>query len=195
MQKIFKNKTCFEKFLQDCYKYEVGNQTYDISYPEFLHYFKNIDIITKHDLIIGINFTYGWMPTIFDFRSNKFDEALIILNNAKKGLMPDVNQLELLKALFNNSLVGTSKLLHFINPEKFAIWDSRVYTYLTGEKAYNHRIGNCETYLAYLSLCVDFIQRKEYAAAHSFICNKLGIPLTRFRSAEMIMYLNGNEKS
>jgi len=71
------------------------------------------------------------MPTSFDFRSDKFDEALEIINNAKKGIVPSIDQLEILKGLLNNSLVGTSKHLHFINPEIFAIWDSRVYRYLT----------------------------------------------------------------
>ena len=55
------------------------------------------------------------MPTIFDFRSEDFDKAVEILNYAKKGVILTVKQLETLKGLFNNSLVGTTKLLHFIN--------------------------------------------------------------------------------
>lgn len=197
MLEKFKSYVSLEKFSQDCSKYKVNRQTYDISYPEFLKYFNNIETISKHNLIIGINFTYGWMPTIFDFRSNNFDEAVKILNNAKKGLTPTVEQLEILKGLFNNSLVGTTKLLHFINPNKFAIWDSRVYRYLTWETAYNHRIGNCKTYLSFLAFCDYLTQRKEYEKVHNSICNKLGYPMTKFRTAEMIMYLNsgGKEKT
>ena len=33
--------------------------SYYISYPEFLEYFKNTTEIKKHNLIIGINFVYG----------------------------------------------------------------------------------------------------------------------------------------
>lgn len=84
MLEKFKNHISLKKFLQDCDKYEREIQSYDISYPEFLKYFNNIKTINKHNLIIGINFTYGWMPTIFDFRSNNFDEAINILNNAKQ---------------------------------------------------------------------------------------------------------------
>ena len=111
----FKNHVSIDKFFQDCKSFKVDKQTYDVSYPEFLKYFYDIKVITKHNLVIGINFTYGWMPTIFDFRSDNFDEAIEILNNAKKGLTLTVAQLESLKGLFNNSLVGTTKLLHFIN--------------------------------------------------------------------------------
>jgi hypothetical protein len=190
----FKNHVSFDKFLQDCYKYKKDKQTYDISYPHFLEYFKNLDKISKHNLVIGINFTYGWMPTIFDFRSEKFDEAVSILNDAKKGILPTVEELEILKGLFNKSLVGTSKLLHFINPDKFAIWDSRVYRYLTGEEAYDQRIGNCEAYLSFLTFLEFLTQKTEYEKAHNFICDKLGYPMTKFRTAELIMYLNGEKQ-
>lgn len=189
----FKNHVSIDNFFKDCNNFKVDKQTYDVSYPEFLKYFSDIKTITKHNLVIGINFTYGWMPTIFDFRSDNFDEAIEILNNAKKGLVPTVVQLESLKVLFNNSLVGTTKLLHFINPDKFAIWDSRVYYYLTGGLAYNHRIGNCESYLSFLTFCEYLTQRKEYDRIHNSICKKLGYSMTKFRSVELIMYLNGGK--
>lgn len=181
------------KFDTDCSTYSKEKQNYDISYPEFVKYFADRETITKHELIIGINFIYGWMPTIFDFRSMKFDEAIIILNNAKKGIIPTLEELQLLKALFNNSLVGTTKLLHFINPELFAIWDSRVYRYLTGEEAYNHRIGDCTTYIVYLSFCNMLISRSEYVALHKTICDKMGYSMSKLRTAELIMYLNGGK--
>lgn len=191
----FKSHVSIDKFFQDCANFKVDKQTYDVSYPEFLKYFSDIETITKHNLVIGINFTYGWMPTIFDFRSDKFDEAIEILDNAKKGLVLTVNQLETLKGLFNNSLVGTTKLLHFINPEKFAIWDSRVYYYLTGELAHNYRIGNCESYLSFLAFCEYLTQKKEYEELHNSICKKLDYTMTKFRTVELIMYLNGVNNS
>ena len=189
----FKNHVSIDKFFQDCKSFIVDKQTYDVSYPEFLRYFSDIKVVTRHNLIIGINFTYGWMPTIFDFRSDNFDEAIEILNNAQKGSIPTVMQLESLKGLFNNSLVGTSKLLHFINPDKFAIWDSRVYHYLTGEIAYNHRIGNCESYLSFLAFCKYLAERDEYEELHNSICKKHGYVMTKFRTIEMVMYVNGGK--
>ncbi len=190
----FKSHVSIDKFLQDCENFKVKKETYDHSYPEFLKYFENTLVITKHNLIIGINFVYGWMPTIFDFRSDNFDEALEILNNAKRGIIPTVKQLEVLKGLFNNSLVGTSKLLHFINPEKFAIWDSRGYRYLTGDEPYWYRIEDCNAFLSYLDFCDYLTNLKEYAKVHLSICEKLGYPMTKFRTAELIMYINGVKK-
>ena len=93
-----------ERFLKDGLNFKKDKeQTYDISYPEFVKYFKNISLIEKHHLVIGINFTYGWMPTILDFRTDRFEESIEILNKAKNGFIPSVNELEILKGLFNNS--------------------------------------------------------------------------------------------
>jgi hypothetical protein len=51
-----------ETFQLDCKNFKVDNQTYYISYVEFLKYFRDLTTITKHNLIVSINFTYGWMP-------------------------------------------------------------------------------------------------------------------------------------
>lgn len=190
---IINSKQTLERFYIDCHKYEVKKQTYDHSYPEFVKYFGDLEQITKHNLIIGINFTYGWMPTIFHFRSDKFEEGLLILNNAKKGIIPKHDEIQILIMLFNNSLVGTTKLLHFINPSVFAIWDSRVYRYLTGLEAFQHRINNYDDYKSYLAFLDTITSNTEYDAVHENICNKTGYRMTKYRTAELIMYINGGK--
>ena len=39
-------------------------ETYLVSYPEFVRYFQQIDVIDRHHLIVGASMVYGWMPTI-----------------------------------------------------------------------------------------------------------------------------------
>jgi len=190
----FKQNITVDKFFHDGNGFEIQRRSDYLSYPEFLRYFSDLKTITRHNLIIGINFTYGWMPTIFDFRSDRFDEALNILNSAKKGIMPTIGELNLLKGLLNNSLVGSTKLLHFINPDKFAIWDSRVYRYLTGKEPYDNRIGDCSVYLAYLDFCVYLITQKEFKSMHERVENHVGYSMTPLRIAELIMYSNGAKK-
>jgi hypothetical protein len=181
-----------DTFLTDGLNFKKDKeQTYDISYPEFINYFDSISVISKHHLVIGINFTYGWMPTIFDFRTDRFEESVEILNKVKKGNIPSTNELEILKGLFNNSIVGTSKLLHFITPEKFAIWDSRVYWYLTKQEPYENRIGNCETYLKHLEFCNYLTSLKEFENIHKIVCDEIGYSMTKLRTVELIMYQNG----
>lgn len=190
----FKHNISIDKFFRDGTKIEVKRQSDYLSYPEFLKYFNDLKTITRHNLIIGINFTYGWMPTIFDFRSDNFEKAIEILNEAKKGNNLDVDNLVLLKGLLNNSLVGTTKLLHFINPNNFAIWDSRVYRYLTNQEPYDNRIGNCKSYLDYLAFCDYLTKQKEFDSLKKSIENKVGYSMTAFRIAELVMYSNGNSK-
>ncbi len=96
-----------------------------------------------------------------------------------------------MKGLFNNSIVGTSKLLHFINPEVFAIWDSHVYRYLMEMEPYNYRIEDCELYLKYLDFCRLVAQRVEFDQVHKSICERVGQQMTKMRTAELVMYLNG----
>jgi hypothetical protein len=184
-----------ETFLKDAlnFRYDKG-QTYDISYPEFINYFKTIPSISKHHLIIGINFTYGWMPTIFNFKTNRFEESVEILNKVKNGNIPSISELKILKGLFNDSIVGTSKLLHFIAPDKFAIWDSRVYRYLTEQEPYESRIGNCDTYLKYLDFCNYLTSLKEFENIHKMVSNEIGYPMTKLRTVELIMYQTEKNK-
>lgn len=193
----FRSTVSFKKFIEDGDKFKKDDKinSYMISYPHFLKYFEDRTNIDEHDLIIGINFVYGWIPTIFNYCSTNFKDASVILNRAKQGYIPTTNDLNTLKGLFNNSLVGTSKLLHFINPEYFAIWDSKVYKYLTKNKANQNSISKSESYLAYLEFCKELTERKEYENIHRKICDAVEYEMTKFRTAELIMFTTiNNEK-
>ncbi len=181
-----------EQFLYDAKNIEFSEATYYVSYPEFIEYFKGIEKLSRHNLIIGINFTYGWMPTILNFKSLELEKPLEILNNAKKGIVPDVNELSILKRTFNNSLVGSSKLLHFVNPEKFAILDSRVWYYLTRSSIPNdEKISTA--YLEYLSYCEFLANQQEYNSIHESIERKIEQKMSKLRSVELVMYTKGEK--
>lgn len=179
------------QFIQNCLTFPKDEIREDIIYPEFVKYFKGNTTITFHHMVIGINFTYGWMPTAFDFRSKEFSAAVKILNLAKKSEDLTEQQFAILKDLFNNSLVGTTKLLHFINPRRFAIWDSRVYRYFYGEEPHQYRIGDSKRYLAYLKFCNMVACNNDFDKVHESICKKLGYQVTKLRSIELSMYYMG----
>jgi len=73
---------------------------------------------------------YGWMPTIL--KGSKIQElgSAFSLKKIKSIKSWEEAELFLLEiddvAPINNSWVGTSKFLHFLNPDIFPIWDSRV---------------------------------------------------------------------
>ncbi len=194
MLKTFKENISINKIFTDESTIDIPKDRSDfISYVEFIKYFSDLKTITKHNVIIGINFTYGWMPTIFDFRSNDIELVTNILNKAKLGKIPHENELEILRKCFNNSLVGTSKLLHFINPNIFAIWDSRVFRYLTNQEPHSYRLDNCKSYLDYLEFLKYLTEQLEYNRIHNSIIKKIGYEMTKFRTVELIMYLKGSK--
>jgi hypothetical protein len=182
-----------------------NSSSYLIAYPHFINYFANIttDKIEIENLVIGIHFVYGWMPTIFEFKKKEIKEFIIatdILNKAKKGENLIHEDYQTLKELFNGSLVGTSKLLHFINPEKYAIWDSRVHNYLRKnikKLKLSYKIGdisNYEKYLKYLTELTNSVEfGKIYIPVNKEVNDKYNYNISNFRAIELLMFQNGKE--
>jgi len=194
-----------DQLIGEARKFQIGDETqsYLHSYPYFINYFANIQNhkIEIDNLVIGIHFVYGWMPTIFEFKNQEdFVVATEILNKAKVGEPLKSKDYETLKRLLNGSLVGTSKLLHFINPEKYAIWDSRVHNYLR-KNIESHKfsydigdISNYERYLNYLSEVTNSVEFSEiYSLVNEKIENKFKYKISSFRAIELLMFINGKK--
>ena len=166
------------------------NDSYQATYPFFVEHFKGIKLLTEQDVVIGIHLVYGWMPTIFDFRSSELQSAVKILNRVKSGESVSVEDLMVLKACFNNSIIGTSKLLHFINPKVYGIWDSKVYRYITKKKPYSAAVNNCQSYFNYNIRCLEITNDVAYLKLHNSVEAKIGYKISKLRSVELIMFLS-----
>lgn len=164
----FKNLT-YEKLRSDVEKFTLAeNDSYIETYPEFLRYFSSLEIIERHHLIISSHFVYGWMPTIIHLDIKDIDQILLLLNAVKSGQILNREEIQRLKSCINNSMVGLSKLLHFINPTDYAIWDSRIFKYITDKKS-QYGIDKPENYLAYLENLKTIIAHKDYGELHKLI--------------------------
>ena len=171
-----------------------NDDSYLLSYPYLLNYFAAKPSFTPEDVVCGAHMAYGWMPTILDLYIKKpnidLSIAAVLLNTVKvTGTLNDA-QIEQLACLINNSLVGASKLLHFISPHNFAIWDSKVYAFVYQEKAYNHRVNNVSKYRHYLGLLNRYQHDGRFCMFHASVNNKIGYDVSPFRALELIMYLN-----
>lgn len=160
------------------------------AYFEFLTFFERTSRIEPHHLIIGAHFTYGWMPTMLRMRSNDYAPAAATLGRAKVGMPLDDAQIEALAALVNNSLVGASKLLHFVNPRRYPIWDSRVYRYLHGGDYHPH-LHKVVAYREFINVCEAISGHADFGPAHTSLNAKMGRPVTPFRAVEIVMYTAG----
>ena len=168
------------------------DDSYLLSYREFIAYFAALDTITPHHLIIGAHFAYGWMPTILELKNPnaRLARAVSILNEAKRGVMAGQDDLAHLAGLVNNSMVGASKLIHFVNPNLYAIWDSRVYRYINGQAPYQYQIGDPGNYLAYLANCCEIVADKRFKQLHISISAKVGYVVSPYRAVELVMFMN-----
>jgi hypothetical protein len=167
----------------------TDNDSYIKTYPEFLKYFEKIDSgeIDEHTLIIASHFVYGWMPTIIHLDLENKGEVLKLLNAVKSGHLLNVKDLEMLKNAINNSLVGLSKLLHFINPRDYAIWDSRIFRYLT-EKKSSYGIDKPQLYLDYLNGIKNISENKDYGKLHDLISRNFEYDIYPTRAIEITMF-------
>jgi len=55
------------------------SDTYLVSYPHFVRFFQDLKRITEHNLIVGANMVYGWMPTILDYKARDFAGVTALL--------------------------------------------------------------------------------------------------------------------
>ena len=163
--------------------------TYLISYREFLAFFANLQTITRHDLVVGANMVYGWMPRILTFHGSDmeaaFADAVRILNRARGQSPVTSAEIGRLKGLIDNSVVATSKLLHFVNPNVYAIWDSRVCKYIHGTA---YQVGSIECYCEYLDICRQLVAHLGFPALHASINSKIGYDVSSYRAVEIVMY-------
>jgi len=108
---------------------------------------------------------YGWMPTvpktlnIGSITTETIDQIAGI--DSESGMTNFLRDLE--KPLINNSWVGTSKLLHFLNTEYFPIWDSRIARVVDNAGAVNESdnlksnyMGKKTNYLNYVEEMLEF---------------------------------------
>jgi len=161
--------------------------TYLTSYPEIVRYFRELAVIDRHHLIIGANLVYGWMPTILKFKSQHFEEVARLANSVRVGSRLAKNELVVVKRLINNSMVGTSKLLHFANPYLYPIWDSKICEYL-GNRAYHYVVNSVERYLDYLQNCEELIQEECFVNVHRSVEERLGYAVSPYRAVELVLF-------
>lgn len=172
----------------------LADDSYIISYPYMLEYFAPKSSFDEGDVVRGAHMAYGWMQTILEMYpepgENDLRMAAQVLNDAKAGNDLSTEKIDALASLVNNSVVGASKLLHFVAPQHFAIWDSRVYCYVHEKRPYHYRVNNARTYLDYVRVLKELAQEPEFAIFHASVQEKLGYDVSPLRALELVMFLN-----
>lgn len=184
----------FDRWATDAQMVETPeNDSFLLSYPEFLKHFARLSAITSHDFIVGAYLVYGWMPTIPRriFPQDSESPVIRVLNRVKERPQVSEGDLETVRSAVNHSLVGASKLLHFVNTEDFTIWDKRVYKYINGTRPTPAQINSVPNYLLYLANCAEIAEDRRFEAVHEAINGKIGYEVSSFRAIEWVMFMRG----
>ena len=124
-----------------------------------------------------------------------------LLNNPKFYTKDKECHINTLTSFINNSIVGTSKFLHFSFPDHFPIWDSRV------EKATrfdvknptsplnksNHRTKKVDNYIAYCKAVYDVRKDTSFLKDLDIKLGKIK-KFTPIRKIENALFIIGGKK-
>ncbi len=173
---------------------DLGPPWVHTSYKEFVEYFRDIPAekrLKEHNFIVGAYFSYGWMPTMLRL-GDDIAKALKALNNARDS-EEQISEDEFLTiaSVINGSVVGASKLLHFVCPDKYAIWDSRVYRFIFEKKPHRYRLRAPRVYQDYINALHVISSDKSFATTKIAVEKVVGYQLTDLRACELIMFANG----
>jgi hypothetical protein len=171
----------------------LSSVRYLASYHALLGLAASVEDDERHDGLVGLACaTYGWMPTIMGscepsaFGSQKpiCEIRTLSTNSHARAFLENMD----IRAPINGSWVGTSKFMHFLNADRFPIWDSRVAKNF-GLK-WSHQINNKSVYLTYF----DFVH-SEIGKGHQWldaivrqVKTEHGYCLSPVRSLELMLF-------
>lgn len=102
-----------QPFISDWDTNKENSESYNFGYDALLAFGSAVH--DKTGLLVLAHAVYGWMPTIL--KSYNLDGLCV--EDIRGGFLPE-------EPALNNSWVGTSKMFHFLAPDVWPIWDSRV---------------------------------------------------------------------
>jgi hypothetical protein len=205
--------------------------TYRYTYDRFLQYFRDRPTsqpLSEQDLYVGFAMAHSWMATIkqLDPSTDTIRSAVESLNRVRgmkpeslglhrvdQGRMPPEQMAQVEAAIeplrqFLGSAVGPSRLLHFLNPMVFPIWDSVIHRYCD-RTAPHSTSDSLNRYLEYTYDVHTLINHPDFdrlvyaplseamERAYKAVSDQYRTPETmgKVRAIEFIMFFGGKAES
>ena len=171
-------------------------------YPHLLAALKG-RTITPSVFVEAAHMVYGWMPTVLTLTpcspSEPFvREAALVERARTEGTLlsaADLTQVAKCMTEKHGSIIGASKLLHFVCPTHYAIWDTRVFAFLSyrGKRCRVRRptrgaVNSVDRYASYLASLKSLFGDPKFADFHKRVNKDLGYEVTAMRAAELVMF-------
>ena len=168
------------------------------SYPNLLNASKSLLENLKEDSILPIShLAYAWMTTILTYNKENLDievfEKTICSATSVKNQYDAIELLDVLPETspINNSWIGLSKVLHFINPDLFPIWDSRVAACFEKFNAQGYNKKNI--YMNYCHFIFQYLDFKKVQSVKSIHEKKANYSISSIRALEFLLFSLGRE--
>ena len=188
--KIEKCLEIFETALDGC----NSRSHYLISYEFILSFAKEVKFFDERTFTQLTSMIYSWMPRVLRIDYGEVKETIEILNKVKIRRIKILReeQFHRIKSVVNNSMVGTSKLLHFIDPDKYPIWDSKVASHFLGGKS-PYQIGKVNNYIHYVKICKNAIRNPMFEKSYKKVKNvlenaELFHDISKMRAIELMLF-------
>jgi len=175
----------------------IKTDLYSEAYLSLTKLFPKIHKDHWHGAVTALHLVYGWMPTIpklktYQHWSGADKQRLVnILQHAEQGKALGGPDLHHLKVFSNNSIVGGSKILHFLSPNLFPIWDTRVArAFYHRSKVYAQQVNDVDRYLIYQATLLGWMnsgQVSKQVATLRSLAPFLG-PVSDLRLIELVLF-------
>ncbi len=138
---------------------KLREHTYLSTYPEIINFPKYTKLDDVQIFKMLALMTYAWMPRVLRIDDEYLVCAASQLSKAKDITKNNYKEIKIQRiADCLHSLVGASKMLHFINPEVFPIWDSKIQS-IVGE---NKHMDKSDDYYDYVKLVYSLMENKKF---------------------------------
>ena len=158
------------------------------SYPLLLKSTAHLCDAMGSNAVPGVaHIVYGWMPTIL--KNLTFDDHINDHLIAARQINDFQSAFNLVDGLetspINNSWVGLSKVLHFINPEFFPIWDSVVARNF-GVSDYKNK--KKKIYTNYMKFISENLEFKSVSTVQDLFEKRANYTISNVRACEFILF-------
>lgn len=179
------------------------DMTYVKSYDHLIEHFAKMSPPTESEFTALAHAAFGWMPTILDLKIEnwadvrrklgKLGEAPLRLPDWGLREVRELSECISTRASNGKSVVGLSKILHFLYPAIWPIWDKRTGTTWGGF----YRKDKCGSYCEYAYALREVVTEglaTEVNKTMNKNLNERGLPpVGALRALEMTLFIKGRK--
>lgn len=124
---------------------------YLLTYPHICALVQPGTAVTRTTFLQLAAMTYGWMPRILRLDTSYLSTAVTALQQGATATPQTIRSIAVKDlAACLHSVVGASKMLHFVNPAVFPIWDSKIESLRLGRDPSATHMDNDTNYLSFV---------------------------------------------